>query len=199
MKYQGKHCRRSVSGRTFIAVLALVLVIGCAVGGTAAWLATKSDSIVSTFTYGDINIELTETEPEKKPAKIIPGVDIEKALKVTVKADSEDCWLFVKVEKAGTFVKDKVTYSVADGWTKGDGTEIPENVYYRTVDAAETDKDFGVLKDDKVVVSEELTKEDIKDIKTEPTLTFTAYAVQRDGIDKVADAWTKVAATTAKP
>lgn len=188
-----------MSGRTFIAVLALVLVIGCAVGGTAAWLATKSDSIVSTFTYGDINIALTETEPEKKPAKIIPGVDIEKALKVTVKADSEDCWLFVKVEKAGTFVKDKVTYSVADGWTKGDGTEIPENVYYRTVDAAETDKDFGVLKDDKVAVSEELTKEDIKDIKTEPTLTFTAYAVQRDGIDKAADAWTKVAATTAKP
>ena len=44
-----------------------------------------------------------------------------------------------------------------------------------------------------------LTKEDIKDIKTEPTLTFTAYAVQRDGIDKAADAWTKVAATTAKP
>ena len=73
-----------------IAVLALVLVIGCAVGGTAAWLATKSDSIVSTFTYGDINIALTETEPEKKPAKIIPGVDIEKALKVTVKANSED-------------------------------------------------------------------------------------------------------------
>ena len=199
MKYQGKHCRRSVSGRTFIAVLALVLVIGCAVGGTAAWLATKSDSIVSTFTYGDINIALTETEPEKKPAKIIPGVDIEKALKVTVKANSEDCWLFVKVEEAGTFVKDKVTYSVDKGWTKGDGTEIPENVYYRTVDAAETDKDFGVLKDDKVVVSEELTKEDIKDIKTEPTLTFTAYAVQRDGIDKAADAWTKVAATTAKP
>ena len=64
MRRQGKHCCRSVSGKTFIAVLALVLVIGCAVGGTAAWLATKSDSIVSTFTYGDINIELTETKPE---------------------------------------------------------------------------------------------------------------------------------------
>ena len=198
MKYREKHCR-SVSGKILIATLALVLIIGCAVGGTAAWLSSKSDSVVTTFTYGDINITLTEAKPEKKPAKIIPGVNLEKDLTVTVKANSEDCWLFVKVEKSGTFVENKVTYSVDDGWTQGDGKAIPKNVYYRTVDAAETDKDFGVLKDDKVAVSEELTKEDIKDIKTEPTLTFTAYAVQRDGIDKAADAWTKVAATTAKP
>ena len=191
--------RRSVSSRMFIAMLALVLVIGCAVGGTVAWLVAKTDPVVNTFTYGDINITLTETKPENKQAKIIPGVDIKKALTVTVKADSEDCWLFVKVEKTGTFVEGKVTYSVDDGWTKGDGTKIPENVYYRTVDAAKTDTDFGVLKDDKVAVSEELTKEDIKNITTKPTLTFTAYAVQRDGIDKAADAWTKVAATTAKP
>ena len=205
MKYQGKHCRRSVSGRTFIAVLALVLVIGCAVGGTAAWLATKSDSIVSTFTYGDINITLTETTPEKELTKIIPGVDIEKTLKVTVKKDSEACWLFVEVKEEGTFVADKVTYSIADGWTNSDSTNIPANVYYRSVDAVTTDTDFYVLAGNKaypngvVTVSSLLTKEDIKDITTEPTLTFTAYAVQRDGIDKVADAWTKVAATTAKP
>ena len=188
--------RRSVGMKTFVAMLALVLVIGCAVGGTVAWLVSSTNAVVNTFTYGDINIALTETTPEKEPAKIIPGVDIEKALKVTVKANSEDCWLFVKVEKAGTFVEDKVTYSVDDGWTKGDGTEIPENVYYRTVDAAKTDTDFGVLKDDKVVVSEELTKEDIKDIMTEPTLTFTAYAVQKDGIDDAATAWAKVNPTT---
>lgn len=196
MKCQGKHCRRSVSGRTFIAVLALVLVIGCAVGGTAAWLATKSDSIVSTFTYGDINIALTETTPEKEPAKIIPGVDIEKALKVTVKANSEDCWLFVKVEEEGTFVANKVTYSIADGWTKGDGTNIPANVYYRAVDAVTNDTDFAVLKDDKIYVSEELSKSDIQSITVQPTLTFTAYAVQKDGIDDAATAWAKVNPTT---
>ena len=192
MRYHGKHCRRSVSGKPFIAVLALVLVISCAVGGTTAWLATKSDSIVSTFTYGDINITLTETTPEKKSTKIIPGVNIEKAPKVTVKKDSADCWLFVEVKEAGTFVKDKVTYSIDDGWTKGDGVEIPGNVYYRTVDAVTKDTDFGVLKGNSITVSENLTKKDIKDITNQPVLTFTAYAVQKEGINTAADAWVKV-------
>ena len=112
--------RRGVSTRAFVALLALVLVIGCAAGGTVAWLVATTDSVTNTFTYGDINIELTETKPENKQAKIIPGVDIEKDPKVTVKANSEACWLFVKVEEEGTFVTGKVTYSIATGWTQGD-------------------------------------------------------------------------------
>ena len=196
MKYQGKHCRRSVSGRTFIAVLALVLVIGCAVGGTIAWLTAQTDPVVNTFTYGDINIELTETKPENQQAKIIPGVDIEKDPKVTVKANSEACWLFVKVEETGTFVTGKVTYSIATGWTQGDGTNIPANVYYRAVDAVTNDTDFAVLKDNKIYVSEELSKSEIQSITAQPKLTFTAYAVQKDGITDAGTAWTKANPTT---
>ena len=49
--------------------------------------------------------------------------------------------------------------------------------------------DFNVLKDNKITVSSELTK---TEIPTAPaTLTFTAYAVQKDGIDDVATAWAK--------
>ena len=187
MKHYEK--RRSVSGRLFVLMLALVLVLGCAVGGTVAWLVAKTEPVVNTFTYGDINITLTETKPANRQAKIIPGVDIEKDPKVTVKADSEACWLFVEVKEEGTFVANKVTYSVDDGWTKGDGTKIPENVYYRAVDAVTTDTDFAVLKDNKICVSEELTKSDIQSITTQPKLTFTAYAVQKDGMDTVAAAW----------
>lgn len=102
MKHYEK--RRSVSGRLFVLMLALVLVLGCAVGGTVAWLVAKTDPVVNTFTYGDINITLTETTGENY--KIIPGVDIGKDPKVTVKAGSEACWLFVKVEEEGTFVAD---------------------------------------------------------------------------------------------
>ena len=190
--------RRSVSSKAFAAVLALVLVLGCALGGTVAWLVAKSDPVVNTFTYGDININLEETTGSSY--KIIPGVDIAKDPKVTVKANSEACWLFVKVEEVGAFVADKVTYSVADGWTQGDGTKIPKNVYYREVSAAEakngasyyvlagdTDHPNGVVK-----VSNTLTKEDIKGITTQPTLTFTAYAVQKDGIADAATAWSKI-------
>lgn len=179
--------RRSVSSKAFAAVLALVLVLGCALGGTVAWLVAESGPVTNTFTYGDINIALTETTGEDY--KIIPGVDIAKDPKVTVEADSEACWLFVKVEEVGTFVADKVTYSVADGWTALTGQP---GVYYREVGAVTADTDFYVLKDNVVKVSDTLTKEDIKDIPTRPTLTFTAYAVQKDGIADAATAWSKI-------
>ena len=199
--------RRSVSSRTFIAMLALVLVIGCAVGGTIAWLTAQTDPVVNTFTYGDINIELTETKPENQQAKIIPGVDIEKDPKVTVKANSEACWLFVKVEETGTFVANKVTYSIATGWTQGDGTKIPTNVYYREVDAVTADTSYYVLQGSTeypngvVTVSEELTKAEVNSITAEnqPKLTFTAYAVQKDGIADAATAWAKTSTTSVTP
>ena len=188
MKYQGKHCRRGLGGKAVTAMLALTLVLAAywAVGGTAAWLAAKSEPIASTFTFGDINITLTETDHQEQ-IKIIPGVDIPKDLKVTVQANSVDCWLFVKVEQTGTFVPDKVTYSIADGWIKGNGA-IPEGVYYREVKGVTADSVFPVLKDDKITVSSELTKEEIQNI-TDPTLTFTAYAVQKEGINTAAEAW----------
>lgn len=192
--------RRSVSSRTFIAMLALVLVIGCAVGGTIAWLVSSTDAVVNTFTYGDINITLGETTGATY--KIIPGVDIEKDPKVTVEKDSEACWLFVKVEEENwpTFTESdgtrKVKYGIADGWTALTGET---GVYYREVGAATADTSFDVLAGNVVTVSENLTKEDIKDITTQPTLTFTAYAVQKDGIANAAAAWEKAVPPTTTP
>ena len=186
--------RRRMSNKKFIAILsvfvmlALTMVVGCAVDGTVAWLVSESESSVSTFTLGDINIELTE-KSESQPLKIIPGVDIRRSLKVKVEPNSEACWLFVTVEEVGTFVADKVTYSVADGWTALTGQP---GVSYREVGAVTADTDFYVLKDNVVKVSDTLTKEDIKDIPTGPTLTFTAYAVQKDGIADAATAWSKI-------
>ena len=197
--------RRSVGMKTFVAMLALVLAIGCAVGGTVAWLVSSTNAVVNTFTYGDINITLGETTGATY--KIIPGVNIDKDPKVTVEEDSEACWLFVKVEEEGTFVDDKVTYSIATGWTRGDGTNIPANVYYREVNAVTADTSFYVLKGNTeypngvVTVSEDLTKAEVNSITAEnqPKLTFTAYAVQRDGIADPVKAWEKAVPTTAPP
>lgn len=207
--------RRNVSNKTVAILLALVLAIGCAVGGTLAWLISQTDSVVNTFTYGDINIDLYEheynagennlgTEKTRKVDnyKIIPGVDLPKDPTVEVKANSEACWLFVKVKEENW--NNKVSYSIADGWTKGDGTSIPQNVYYREVEAAiaKAGVSYYILKGDTtyangvVTVSDTLTKEDIKGITTNPTLTFTAYAVQKDGSTNAADAWAKIPATT---
>jgi len=184
--------RRSVSSRAFIALLALVLVIGCVAGGTVAWLVATSDTVTNTFTYGNIDIALTETTG--KDYKIIPGKDIPKDPKVTVKGGSEACWLFVKVEESGTFVADKVTYAIDKDWTALEGEK---GVYYRKVAAVTADTDFSVLEGNKITVKDTLTKGDIKDIAaTNPTLTFTAYAVQQENIPDAATAWKAANPTT---
>lgn len=191
-----KRKKKGVSTKVFLSLLALVLVVGCAVGGTIAWLTATTEPVVNTFTYGKIKIDLAETTGTEY--KIIPGVNISKDPKVTVKADSEACWLFVKVAEEGTFVANRVTYSIAEGWTALDATNHP-GVYYREVDAVTADTDFYVLAGDTtypngvVTVSENLTKKDIKGLtETRPQLIFTAYAVQKDGINTAAEAWAQV-------
>ena len=184
--------------KALLLALCAVLLVAVSVLGTMAYLTSETQVITNTFTVGDINIELTETKPESKQAKIIPGVDIEKDPKVTVKANSEACWLFVKVEQTGTFVTDKVTYSVMtgpDGWTALTGVD---GVYYREVGAVTSDTSFDILENNKVTVSETLTKADVNNITAEnqPKLTFTAYAVQKEGIDTAAAAWEKVNTTS---
>ena len=196
----GRHTirrRRSVSGRAFVTLLALVLVFGCAVGGTFAWLTAKTDAVVNTFTYGDINIGLAETTGNDY--KIVPGVAISKDPKVTVEAGSEACWLFVKVEKKDwpTFKEAdgeaaKIDYKIASGWTELEGVS---GVYYREVGAVTEDTSFEVIKGNVITVSENLTKAEVNTVVAlRPKLTFTAYAVQKDGVNSAADAWAKVGA-----
>ena len=196
--------RRRMSNKKFIAILsvfvmlALTMVVGCAVDGTVAWLVSESESSVSTFTLGDINIKLTG-ESESQPLKIIPGVEITRSLKVTVEPNSEACWLFVKVEgtnwpdfmEANGTVR-KVSYSVAgegDDWI---ALNDHPGVYYREVSAenAKTGVEYDV--NGVVAVSKVLTKAEVNSIaaETQPQLSFTAYAVQRDGIGDAATAWT---------
>ena len=188
--------RRSVSSRAFIALLALVLVIGCVAGGTVAWLVATTDTVTNTFTYGNINITLAETTGTSY--KIIPGTDITKNPKVTVKGGSEACWLFVKVEEVGaisTITTDPVHYAIDTGWAQlkdKDGKDV-SGVYYRLVDAVDNDTAFNVLKDNKIIVSGELTKETINGYAVQqPALTFTAYAVQKENIADAKTAWEKV-------
>ena len=144
----------------------LALVLCCAIGGTLAWLTDKTGPVVNTFTVGDINIDLTETTTDYK---MVPGNTIAKDPKVTVKANSEDCYLFVKVTKSGNFDQ-FLEYAMADGWTQYEGTT---DVWYREVAASNANQEFEVLKDS-TVTKEMMTSSDF----TNPTLTFKAAAVQ---------------------
>lgn len=177
-------------------MLSAALIVCATVAGTLAWLTDTTDPVVNTFTVGDINIELKETTG--KTYKMVPGIELVKDPAVTVKAGSEACWLFVKVVKSENF-KDFMTYDKADGWTLLK-TEGNTEVYYREVAATTADTDIYVLKDNKVTVRDTVTKTMLEGVKNAdgtpnedaPTLTFTAYAVQKDGINDADTAWRKV-------
>lgn len=170
-------------------ILSVALIVCGTVAGTLAWLTAKTDSVVNTFTVGDINIELKETTGETY--KMVPGIELKKDPTITVKAGSEACWLFVKVEKSGNF-DTFMDYAMADGWKALTGVT---GVYYREVGdkSAEgaTDESFAVISGNKVTVKTEVTKEMLTaEDFANPTFTFTAYAVQKAGFDTAEKAWT---------
>lgn len=183
---------RTVSIKIAALIAAIVLAIGCTAGGTVAWLVSKPAAITNLFTVGDINAELTETKTE---FKIVPGVVIAKDPVATVTANSEDCYLFVKLTEenwptfteateAGSTTR-KVEYKIADGWTK-----LEDGVYYREVLKKDTEnRAFHVLQDDQVTVSSTLTKKEANAITGTPKLTVAVYAVQKEGMASAADAW----------
>ena len=172
--------------KTLALVLALTLLVAGVVGSTLAWLTDQTAEVKNTFTVGDINIGLTETTTDYK---MVPGNTIAKDPTVTVKANSEACWLFVKNTES-TDLKDFITYAIAEGWTALPGVD---GVYYREVPASAADQPFSVLKGDAVTVNSDVTKEMLtaKDFAN-PTLTFKAYAVQKDNVASASDAWAKV-------
>ena len=68
-------------------VFALALALG--IGGTVAWLTAQTDSVVNTFTVGDITLSLAETQ---STYKIVPGGKDAKDPKLTVTKGSEICY-----------------------------------------------------------------------------------------------------------
>lgn len=172
--------------KTLALVLALTLLVAGVVGGTLAWLTDQTAEVKNTFTVGDINIGLTETTADYK---MVPGNTIAKDPTVTVKANSEACWLFVQVTES-TDLKDFITYAIAEGWTALPGVD---GVYYREVPASVADQTFSVLAGDAVTVKSDVTRTMLETAKTDaPTLTFKAYAIQKDHFATADAAWAEV-------
>jgi len=180
--------------KALVLTLCAVLLVVATVMGTLAYLTAKTDTITNTFTVGNITVELAETTGNNY--KMVPGHTIEKDPKAKVVAGSEECFLFVKLEKSANFVE-YLTYEMADGWTELTG--VP-GVYYREVLTADIGTEYSVLKDNKVNVKGDVTKAMMDGLTeaTQPTLKVTAYASQRykNATEKfsAAEAWNNIGA-----
>lgn len=183
--------------KTMAMLISLVFILVCAVGGTLAWLTAQTDTVNNTFTGSDIGVELAESTGTSY--QMVPGHTISKDPKVTIKAGSEDCYLFVKVEKSSNF-DSFMTYEMDDIWTKLEGVDGVYYMIFDSKDAGNTNAKgtaYSVLDDNKVTVKDTVTKTMMDGLNaegaTKPTLTFTAYASQlyKNNTEKFtpAEAW----------
>ena len=186
-----------------IPIISVVLICCCLVGTTYAWIVAKADPIINTFTAGNINISLSDTTTGNMT--MVPGARLSENSKAIVNAGSEDCWLFVKIHKSHSF-DTFMSYMIADGWEPliegtDDGSDADltndYDVYYRMVLHSDSDQSFKILRPEsgttggEILVNPEVTKAQLDTVNTQnyPTLTFTAYAVQRLLFGTAADAW----------
>lgn len=97
--YQGKHfsqggSRRYRGKKPALLIVALALILTVAVGGTVAYLATKTDSKVNTFTPSQVSCEVTEnfdgTNKEKVNVTNTSNIDAFIRIKLVTYRVNED-------------------------------------------------------------------------------------------------------------
>lgn len=182
--------------------LCAVLLVAASILGTMAYL-TDNAKVENSFTLGKVEITLTEAKVDEKGKadnsvprvvensyKLVPGLTYDKDPTIYVKDNSEDSYLFVKVEDGiktleneSNTVEDQMVAS--NKWKKVAGTS---NVYVYTGGGsdpysvtANEGKD-GIKVFEHFTVRNTATKQDLID-NEKNKIIITAYAVQANGWD----------------
>lgn len=203
-----------------LVMCAFVLVVAT-VFTTLAFLETRTQNILNTFSIGSVQIELKEAEVDMygkladenninyvtkgQEYKIVPGQEYVKDAQLTVKAGSEKSFVYVEVKN--TLPNNLLTTApaIAEGWNvlKNGDTTVP-NVWYKEVSAnavASGDLSipvFATLRDDTKAtfkVADEISGITID--KATQNIIITGYAIQQDGFDAYSG-WLQVSALAEK-
>lgn len=180
------------TSKALLLSLCAVMLVTASVLGTVAYL-TSQDQVVNTFTVGNVAITLDEKDvddstpnAERDQAnayKLMPGHNYEKDPVVHVDANSEDCYLFVKVvnEIANIEAEKTVAQQMTEkGWVAVDAAN---GIYVYTTDKTNP---AVVTKGNNITVFENFTIAGNVDNTTlatyaDKTITVNAYAIQADG------------------
>lgn len=181
------------TSKALLLSLCAVLLVTASVLGTMAYL-TSQDQVVNTFTVGNVAITLDEKDVDNSTLgendrdkanayKLMPGHNYEKDPIVHVDANSEDCYLFVKVvnEIANIEAEKTVAQQMTEkGWVAVDAAN---GIYVYTTDKTNP---AVVTKGSNITVFENFTIAGNVDNTTlatyaGKTITVNAYAIQADG------------------
>lgn len=175
-----------------VVVCAILLVVG-SIAGTVAYL-TSTKTVTNTFTVGDVAITMTETDVDGSTSgqagtgrdianeyKLIPGKTYTKDPVIYVDADSESCYLFVKITNGMAAIETTVEADTVIGQMKAKGWvafNAAAGIYYKTT---------AVNAGAEVSVFDTVTVSDTVDNATLTTydgseLIVVAYAIQAEGL-----------------
>lgn len=178
-----------------------ILLVAVSIAGTMAFM-TDSKTVTNTFTVGSVKITLDEAKVDVygtkdgtnrvitgNSYKLIPGHTYAKDPTIYVDAESENCWLFVKV------VNDIQTIESNDTADKTIAKQMEEKGWKLVAGAANVYAYNAIsTKGDKVIVFDTFTiDDDVNNTTLETykgkTVVVTAYAIQADGFDTADKAW----------
>ena len=184
--------------KVFMTVLCAAVLVVASVLGTMAFLTSK-DKVNNTFTVGNVAITLDEAKvtdagnpvegADRVKAniyKLIPGHEYTKDPTVHVTANSEDSWVFIKVEDGLAAIEDDTTVAdqiTGNGWTALDGVA---GVYYKEYSSSTAATDLVVFETFKVKGDADVAQ------YANAKIDVTAYAIQKDGFTTPTAAWAEV-------
>ena len=189
----GARVNKRRSMKTIALAMALVTCLSTVLNGTVAYLTDTSGPIYYEFSVGFLDIELTDDQNGFGNASAGRNITRKATVKVTEYSDA--CWLFVQCTE--TNWNPGLSYTMADGWTAL-GEDYP-GVYYRKVEYSTSSTSVGVLANNRISVSSELTAEQIADIRANTKLELKAYAIGTAGIsDNAVTAWNSLSGRAIK-
>lgn len=191
-----------------------VLLVSASVMGTMAYLTHTTETVTNTFSVGKVtfggeneagldeaDVDLygkveSTTRVQENQYKLIPGHEYTKDPTVHIGDDSEDCWLFVKVENDIAAIEndteelDENNGTIAEqmellGWTAVAGAD---NVYaYKEV--VKAGADVVVFNAFRIADNADVSAYADEEGNVTADITIIAYAVQADGFETAAAAW----------
>lgn len=187
---------------TAIALAVCILAVAV-IGATMAYF-TDTDSKTNTFTFGKVDIDLTEDSTDANGAVkgymstdgsitypgVLPGLVYSKVPTVTVKRDSLDAWVIITATVPTVYDWDGLFNDSIDtaNFTK-DKKIVGENtVYYFYANAAVT-AGRSVMPFTEVKINPALTQADVINLPTF-NVVVNAYGIQKDGFDDAKAAFT---------
>ena len=173
-----------------VAVVALSLALVTVIGGTLAFLLDESNVVTNKFTYGKIEIVLTENNKADEDGleftNVVPGDVLKKDPVVTVNAGSEACYVYVLIDNQ---LGDAASYNIdTTKWIQvQDYTNVTKTLYryYEVVNALQGAKDLTVFTE--LTFKSNLTSADLTNLK-DKNVVITAYAYQAENLAATAEA-----------